>query len=150
MLKQRNKAAARAFKDETTSAWFITGIVFAFLLIAAVVVFIVWGEKLTHLPGQCAFYSVTGLYCPGCGGTRSFNAFVHGHIISSFILNPFVPYTLIAYLVFMINTILVRNTRKLGFTGLPATVLVYIGVGILLGQCLIRNIIFKCYGLTCL
>lgn len=140
----------RKFKDDTTQAWYLAGLIFAVLIVIAIVVFIIWGEKLTHLPGSCVFVWATGLYCPGCGGTRSFNALVHGKIWQSILFNPFVPYTIGVYVFFMINTLLVKKTRKLGFEGFPVTIMVYVGMGLLLAQCVIRNILFKCYGITCL
>lgn len=36
---------------------------------------------------QCSFYKVTGLYCPGCGGQRSFHYLLHGNILQSFRYN---------------------------------------------------------------
>lgn len=40
-----------------------------------------------HAPGttpflpQCVFYEYTGIYCPGCGGTRAVYALIHGNIL---------------------------------------------------------------------
>lgn len=133
-----------------TDAWYIAGKIFLAFAVLAVVVFAIWGDRLTHLPGKCLFYGVTGLYCPGCGGTRSFDALIHGHLVRSFLQNPFVPYTFIVYIVFMINTVLVKHTKKLGFQGFPATILIYVGIGILLTQCIVRNVLLKCWGITCL
>jgi hypothetical protein len=28
----------------------------------------------------CSFYASTGLYCPGCGGTRATHELLHGHL----------------------------------------------------------------------
>jgi Protein of unknown function (DUF2752) len=45
-------------------------------------------------PAQSDFYPVcpihawTGLFCPGCGGTRAFAALVHGHLAEAFHWNP--------------------------------------------------------------
>ncbi|MEU1282537.1 DUF2752 domain-containing protein [Streptomyces sp. NPDC005805] len=36
-----------------------------------------------HYP-VCPLLSVTGLYCPGCGGLRSAHAFVHGDLAAAF------------------------------------------------------------------
>ena len=30
---------------------------------------------------KCPFYSITGLYCPGCGSQRAIHQFLHGHLL---------------------------------------------------------------------
>ncbi len=39
----------------------------------------------------CPFYELTGLYCPGCGGTRSITALLHGHPLLALHENPAAP-----------------------------------------------------------
>jgi len=46
----------------------------------------------------CIFHKITGLYCPGCGGTRAFIAFISGHFIQSFIYHPIVEYSFLCIL----------------------------------------------------
>ena len=48
------------------------------------------------------FHHVTGLYCPGCGGTRALLFLLSGHPILSFVYHPLVLYIAIlsAYLLF--------------------------------------------------
>ena len=41
-----------------------------------------------HLPVHCPFKFVTGLPCPGCGGTRAVMALLHGQILEAIYLNP--------------------------------------------------------------
>ena len=140
----------RQFKDELTDTWFKLGIAFGIILLAAMISFYIWGEKIAFGDVKCAFYTVVHLYCPGCGGTRAAYYLFHGRIIKSFLFNPFVPYTLAAYFVFMINTILVKTTKKAGFTRYPASITIYVGVGLLIVQCIVRNILLAVCGITCL
>ena len=43
----------------------------------------------------CPFYEVTGKYCPGCGGTRSLTALLHGYPLLALHENPAVPVLLL-------------------------------------------------------
>ncbi|MDD6428583.1 MAG: DUF2752 domain-containing protein [Lachnospiraceae bacterium] len=40
----------------------------------------------------CIFHEVTGLYCPGCGGTRALRFLLHGHPLLSLWYHPLVIY----------------------------------------------------------
>lgn len=48
-------------------------------------------------PG-CAFYLLTGWYCPGCGATRALHQLLHANIAAAFRLNPLL---LLFYLPFL-------------------------------------------------
>ena len=51
-------------------------------------------EAVKDLP--CLFRVFTGLYCPGCGGTRAVRALLSGQIIKSLYFHPFVLYMTVA------------------------------------------------------
>lgn len=140
----------RNFKDDLTQTWFVLGIVFGAFLVVGTILMYIFGDQIAFGGKRCAFLLVTHLYCPGCGGTRSFYYLIHGKIFKSVIFNPFVPYTIAAYFVFMINTILVKTTKKAGFVGYPSSVTIYVGVGILILQCIVRNILLAAFNITCL
>ena len=61
----------------------------------------------------CILYSVTGLYCPGCGGTRAIFALLHGQILTSFICHPLVPYTAFVGGLFLISQSIERISRRI-------------------------------------
>lgn len=44
----------------------------------------------------CLFHLMTGLYCPGCGGTRAVKYLLQGDWKNSLIYHPFVLYSVIA------------------------------------------------------
>ncbi len=44
----------------------------------------------------CLFNLLTGLYCPGCGSTRSMHALVHGDIVRALDMNPLFVFALVA------------------------------------------------------
>ena len=47
---------------------------------------------ITRQGFPCLFHLVTGLYCPGCGGTRAVRYLLHGQMGMSFRYNPIVLY----------------------------------------------------------
>lgn len=77
--------------------WILLGIFLSYLLMAKFSHF----RTFFHLP--CLFRTLTGYYCPGCGGTRACIAFLHGHFLRSLFYHPVVPYTAVVYLIFMIS-----------------------------------------------
>lgn len=55
------------------------------------------------LPVGCAFQAFFGIYCPGCGGTRAVKALLDGHLLTSLWYHPFVLYSVVLYLWFMVS-----------------------------------------------
>lgn len=53
----------------------------------------------------CQFRKLTGLYCPGCGGTRAFLYLLKGRPLKSLYYHPVPLYGLLLYLNFMIRYI---------------------------------------------
>lgn len=46
---------------------------------------------------ECPFHKVTGLYCPGCGGTRALILFFRGEWLRSILYHPMVMYLFITF-----------------------------------------------------
>lgn len=51
----------------------------------------------------CIFHKATGLYCPGCGGTRALLALLSGHPVLSFLYHPLVDYLAAVLLWYLIR-----------------------------------------------
>lgn len=60
----------------------------------------------------CMFYTVLGIYCPGCGGTRATLYLLKGDLIKSFLYHPIVVYGAGIYLWFMISHTIQRLSRQ--------------------------------------
>ena len=108
-------------------------------MIGGTLLFIFFGDKILAAGGECLFKKISGFYCIGCGGTRAFNYLVHLHILKSIFYHPFVPYTYLAYFFYTINSFLYRHNKKC-FARLSPFVLIYIGVGILTINFIVKNI----------
>lgn len=74
-------------------------------IFAAVVLLLAYCTPFTleSLMYECWIRVHSGIFCPGCGGTRAFFAFLHGKFVLSFFLHPVVPYMGILYFVFMLR-----------------------------------------------
>ena len=91
--------------------------------------------------GECRFKEVTGLYCPGCGGTRAVKALFSGHIIKSVIYHPFVPYCVLMWIVYegshLLEMIHVPKAKGMRFR----YIYIYIGIFIIFINWIIKNIL---------
>lgn len=70
---------------------------------AAIPLFLLFVSGRDLSQSQCLFWRFFGLYCPGCGGTRSVDALLHGHMLQALWYHPLVPYMAGVYLAFMIS-----------------------------------------------
>ncbi|MCM1132355.1 MAG: DUF2752 domain-containing protein [Ruminococcus flavefaciens] len=75
--------------------------------------------SLAPVLGECMFHKMTGLWCPGCGNTRSVNAMLHGHFLLALRENislPVIAVLLLALYIELVSDIFGRKvtilTRK--------------------------------------
>ena len=61
----------------------------------------------------CIFHALTGLYCPGCGGTRSMYALLHGHILLAVHENPASPLIVAIFTLWITELIFARFDKKI-------------------------------------
>ena len=113
----------------------------AILVVAAAAFFI----KVFEIPLggpllACPLYSLTGLFCPGCGGTRALRLLFEGRILASVICHPFVLYGVAVFSTFMIShtlRILTRGKIK-GFA--YRHIYIKIAVALLILNVLVKNL----------
>ena len=127
------------------TAFFVVGIILAAIAIVIAVLFALFPERFAMLRFPCVFHEITGLYCPGCGGTRAVKALLGGHIITSFVYNPIVLYGAVMYIGFMGSQLLERLTKG-KVKGLKYRHLyLWIALVIVVVNCLVRNVLLiKC------
>lgn len=95
-----------------------------------------------NISAPCVFYTLTGFYCPGCGGTRAVLSLLHGHFLRSFFYHPVVIYTLVVFLwYYCSNTIEFLSKGKISIGMKLKTAHLLTGLIIILLQCLIKNIV---------
>lgn len=97
----------------------------------------------------CLLNLLTGLYCPGCGGTRAFKYLITGHILKSIYYNPIVIYCYYPGLWFLFT-----NTLPLTYIRIPNHLkkilapisfnprFIYTGVILIVIQCTLKNVLY--------
>lgn len=117
------------------AGWAIIGVV-----VLAFVVSMILQIPITELFPPCMLYTLTGWYCPGCGGTRAMNYLVHGRVIISFLYYPFVPFATIGGLWFMISQTIDRIVgRKFKAVMHFRMIYVYIAIALIVINFLVKN-----------
>lgn len=89
----------------------------------------------------CIFRKITGLYCPGCGATRSIIALLKGNIKASFSYNPLF-FLMLPFLIFSIIYqcyIYIENKKDNIINKIPNTIWIIIII-ILIIFGILRNI----------
>ena len=110
---------------------------------ALTVLWIIW--KAGFLGGltipPCTLHSITGYYCPGCGGTRAVSALLAGHPLSATWYHPLVTYTVVIFGGFMLTQTLAR----LHIGGIKGWKFhewhLYAAVAIMIGNFILKNIL---------
>ena len=85
------------------------GLVALGIMIAAVLLYFCTGISVLRIKFPCMFYRITKLPCPGCGGTRSLRALVHGDILLSMYMYFPLCYVVLVYVIFMVRCFLYRH-----------------------------------------
>lgn len=112
-------------------------------------IFQIPGVQVSRILLPCLFHTLTGFYCPGCGGTRALAALLHGNLAESLHYHPIVCYGAVLYVWYMVsNTIqyVSRGKRNIGMK--YRSVYVWIGVVILVLHTIWKNAVLILYGQT--
>jgi hypothetical protein len=124
---------------------YVVGIVF--FAAAAVFGFLYFKYLIPVLKIPCIFRMMTGLYCPGCGGTRAVAALMHGHLLKSIWYHPVVLYSVIIYAAYMLT-----HTAAMFVPGIKGIryrdIYIYTALAIVIINFIIKNILLLGFGIT--
>ena len=99
----------------------------------------------------CMIHSMTGYYCPGCGGTRATYALLHGKIITSLYYHPIVVYGVVVGGWFMISQTIERLSQgKLCIGMRYRDLYLWIALTIAIVNCLVKNLVLAIAGVAML
>lgn len=136
----------KSFREHSTNKIvYLSGLVLA---VAVSVLFVLQHSSrirldLTQVIYPCMFHRLSGLYCPGCGGTRAVKALLDGHLLECFLYHPFVLYCAVLYVLFMAShTLELLFAKRLPIRGLDFKIsYVYIGIILILLQWMVKNLL---------
>lgn len=128
-------------KGKTEFAVWVAGAVLGFFALLILAIGYFAPSFLEGLRFECWIHRQSGLWCPGCGGTRAFFYFLQGKWGRSFMLHPVVPYMGILYIVYMVRGALHFLTKgrlpfmrfRLGY--------IYVAIAIVLIQFVAKNVL---------
>ncbi len=124
------------------TGWILIGLAAGYALLESV-----FHLHLIERVPPCAFHVVTGLYCPGCGGTRAVFALLRGKILRSVYFHPVVLYTAAVGGWFMISQTIERLSRGKLKIGLNfRTVYLWIALILIVANFVIKNAVLLAAG----
>ena len=98
---------------------------------------------ISQVKQPCLLWSLTGYYCPGCGGTRSVEALFLGKFLVCAGDYPLTAYAALMYVWFMISHSLQKISKGKLRVGLKwRTSYLWIALGILIAHTIIKNLIY--------
>ena len=128
------------------------------IFVAGVAFFILWSGIKNAFPvalskirlPMCGWYKVTGIYCPGCGGTRAVFFLSKLQFVKSFICHPFVLYLLLVYILFMTTFFIKKHFPSSKIKVISLEKCMYIGILIILAQWVVKNILVLVFNIAIL
>lgn len=94
--------------EREQNALFSIGWAVAAVFAAGYAIARVTGVPLDKIVPPCILLTLTGYYCPGCGGTRAVLALLRGDILYSLYCHPMVLYAAALYAWFLLSNTLQR------------------------------------------
>ena len=116
------------------------------LTVFGVVLFVIASNIAMELDIKCNLVEMAHLYCPGCGGTRAVYALLRLDILSTIRYNVAVPFGVFVYAYYDIGAIVALVRKNSEYWKNQKFILIYIFIGVLLLNFILRNILVWCFG----
>ena len=97
---------------------------------------------LTWFKMPCLFQQMTGLYCPGCGGTRALMALAQGRVGAALWYHTPVVITLALAAIYLFSQTAWRLRGKRGWVLRYDRRWPMVLVGLFLANCVVRNVLW--------
>lgn len=136
-------------REQIEKSFYIVGICIPCIGIMLVLLWrLLPGEWTERLLVPCMVYTFTGLYCPGCGGTRAVLALLEGRFFVSFLYHPIVLYGVVIYLWFMISHTIERlSGHKIPIGMKYREIYLWLALGIVVINIAVKDIALAAFGI---
>ena len=74
--------------------------ILAILFLIFLIIYHFFNWTFYGLGNDCGFKTLFHCYCPGCGGTRALDSFLHGKILTSVLYHPAILITFILFMAY--------------------------------------------------
>lgn len=132
--------------DQFSGLWYCIGLGVGLIAFVGIILITCFKINIVGISpfGDCV--SKYGFYCFGCGGTRAVAALLKGKLLLSLYYHPFVLYVVVIYFCYMLSYTLriVSHGRIKSMQFRPGYF--YLAMIIIIGQCVIKNILLWRYG----
>ena len=96
---------------------------------------------------QCAFYSLIGLYCPGCGGTRAVYSLLRLRIFDAIKYNITVPFGAFVYIYYNVRAFIAGLKNDTEYFKNQKYPLCIVLVAVLLLNFVLKNVLLLLFGI---
>jgi hypothetical protein len=122
----------------------ILNIIVAFIVAGFVVVTLLLKDREEM---QCAFYSLIGLYCPGCGGTRAVYSLLRLRIFDAIKYNITVPFGAFVYIYYNVRAFIAGLKNDTEYFKNQKYPLCIVLVAVLLLNFVLKNVLLLFFGI---
>lgn len=127
------------YDTDADYAFFIFYIVTLIALVATYLFFQMIPDNWAYILGICPLHKMTGLYCPGCGGTRAIKALIHIHPLQSLYYHPIPLYGGTLGVLFLFGRTLARCTKGRINILHAKTFFLWLALILIIVNCLLKN-----------
>ena len=123
-------------------------IIFNIAISALVAGFVLFSYLVKGKEGfECAFYTFTGLYCPGCGGTRALYAMLRLDILNAVRYNVAVPFGIFVYVYYNVRAVICLARKDISYFKSNRYYLCIAFAIVFIGNFIVKNLLLLCFGI---
>ena len=130
--------------NKTLKKLIVANIIVSLFVAAFIVYAYLVGGKEGYV---CDFYTVTGLYCPGCGGSRALISLFKLDILSSFKYNIAVPFGIFVYVYYNVRGIIAAIKKDRAYFSRQKYMLCVAAALLLILNCIVKNVLLVGFGI---